>query len=110
LTEVLLSLVVGYGPAAIFSLTALSCLGLPIPGALVLLAAGAFVASGELGAAAVVASALAGATAGDQTGYWLGVIGGDDIVRRLSGRKSLAAAIGVAPRLLDAMGEAERLL
>lgn len=96
MTEGLLSLVVAYGPVAILGLTALSCLGVPIPGALVLLVTGAFVASGELGVAAVVVSGLAGAVAGDQIGYWLGAIGGDDIVRRLSQRESLAAGMRAA--------------
>lgn len=40
-----------------------------------MLAAGAFVASGDLPASGVVLAALAGAIAGDQLGYWLGRLG-----------------------------------
>lgn len=47
-----------------------------------MLAAGAFVASGDLPVSGVVLAALTGAIAGDQLGYWLGRLGH----RRLGGR------------------------
>ena len=46
MTEAMLGLVPTYGPLAVFVATVLSCFGVPVPGALVLLGAGSFVASG----------------------------------------------------------------
>jgi hypothetical protein len=71
MTETMLGLVPIYGPLAVFAATILSCFGVPVPGALVLLAAGSFVASGELALVAVLFGGLAGAIIGDQAGYLL---------------------------------------
>ena len=59
MTEAMLGLVPTYGPLAVFVATVLSCFGVPVPGALVLLAAGSFVASGEMALAAVLFGGLA---------------------------------------------------
>lgn len=96
MTETMLGLVPTYGPLAVLAATILSCFGVPVPGALVLLAAGSFVASGELGLTAVLFGGLAGAMIGDQAGYWLGAFGGESIVRRMSRRHKLATALGAA--------------
>lgn len=76
MSEYLLSLVADYGVAALALTTFLSCLALPVPASLAMLAGGGFVAAGDLSAPATVAAALAGAVLGDQTGYaagkWLG--------------------------------------
>ena len=69
MTETLLGLVPTYGPLAIFAATLLGCFGFPVPGSLVLLAAGSFVASGEMALPAVLFGGLAGAIIGDQAGY-----------------------------------------
>lgn len=52
--------------------TFLSCLAVPVPTSLMMLAAGAFAASGDLALAAVLATAFGGAALGDQAGFWLG--------------------------------------
>ena len=96
MTEAMLGLVPTYGPLAVFVATVLSCFGVPVPGALVLLAAGSFVASGEMALAAVLFGGLAGAIIGDQAGYWLGAYGGENIVLRLSRRHQFATALGAA--------------
>jgi membrane protein DedA with SNARE-associated domain len=96
MTEAMLGLVPTYGPLAVFAATILSCFGVPIPGALVLLAAGSFVASGEMALTAVLVGGLAGAIIGDQAGYWLGAHGGESIVLRISRRHQLATALGAA--------------
>jgi membrane protein DedA with SNARE-associated domain len=96
MTEAMLGLVPAYGPLAVFVATMLSCFGVPIPGALVLLAAGSFVASGELALVMVLFGGLAGAIIGDQAGYWLGVYGGENAVLRLSRRHQFATALGAA--------------
>jgi membrane-associated protein len=96
MTETLLELVPTYGPLAVFAATLLGCFGFPIPGSLVLLAAGSFAASGDMALATVLVGGLAGAIIGDQAGYWLGAYGGEAIVQRLSRRPRSAAALGAA--------------
>lgn len=61
-----------YGPALLGLTTFLSCLALPVPSSLMMIAAGAFVASGDLSLPMVTAAAYAGAVAGDQLGFLLG--------------------------------------
>lgn len=71
-----------WGLPLLFATTFASCLALPVPSSLLMLAAGAFVASGDLPVSGVVLAALTGAIAGDQLGYWLGRLGN----ARLGGR------------------------
>ncbi|RWR52481.1 DedA family protein [Sinirhodobacter ferrireducens] len=61
-----------YGPVLLGLTTFLSCLALPVPSSLMMIAAGAFVASGDLSLPMVAAAAYAGAVAGDQLGFLLG--------------------------------------
>lgn len=110
MTETLLGLVPTFGPLAVFAATLLGCFGFPVPGSLVLLAAGSFVASGEMALAAVLFGGLAGAIIGDQAGYWLGAYGGDAIVQRLSRRHQFAAGLGAARAFTPSLGQTRRLL
>ncbi len=75
MTDWLLALVADWGALALAVVTFLSCLALPVPSSMMMLAAGAFAASGDLELASVAASALAGAVLGDQAGYGLGRLG-----------------------------------
>ncbi|MGA1233177.1 MAG: DedA family protein [Lutimaribacter sp.] len=58
-----------WGLPLLFATTFASCLALPVPASLMMLAAGAFVASGDLPASGVCLAALFGAIAGAQLGY-----------------------------------------
>jgi membrane protein DedA with SNARE-associated domain len=71
-TDTLLGLVAGYGVPLVFAFTFLSCIAVPVPTSLILLAAGAFAASGDLLLWQVGLAAYAGAVAGDQTGFGIG--------------------------------------
>lgn len=75
MTDWLLGLVPEYGMWLLGLGTFLSCLALPIPASVLMLAAGGFVASGDLAPGAAVGGALMGAVAGDQTGYLAGRAG-----------------------------------
>lgn len=86
MTDWLLSLVPQYGVWLLAGATYLSCLALPIPASLLMLAAGGFAASGDIALSAAVLSALAGAVAGDQTGYLAGRFGGAGLVARMGAR------------------------
>jgi len=71
MTETILDLMTNYGVAILFVVTFLSCLCVPIPSSLMMLAGGSFAATGDLNTTATVAAAYTGAVAGDNTGYFL---------------------------------------
>lgn len=70
-----LAAVAAWGVPALALGTFLSCLAIPLPSSMMMLAAGAFAASGDLGLATAAAAALTGAVLGDQVGYGLGRLG-----------------------------------
>ena len=70
-----LASVAAFGVPALALATFLSCLAIPLPSSMMMLAAGAFAASGDLGLATAALAALAGAVLGDQVGYALGRLG-----------------------------------
>ncbi len=76
MTEFLLALVPDYGLWLIGAITFLSCLAVPVPSSILMVAGGAFSASGDLAFIPTAAAALAGALAGDQAGYAIGKRGG----------------------------------
>lgn len=83
MTDALFALVPDHGMTVLFLATFLSCLAVPIPSSLLMLAAGAFIASGDLPAGPLAGAALAGAVLGDQIGYGLGRLGGARLWARL---------------------------
>ncbi|MFD2175358.1 DedA family protein [Rhodobacter lacus] len=72
LLDALLEALPLYGPWLVGLTTFFSCLALPVPSSLMMIAAGAFVASGDLSLLAVGSAAFGGALAGDQVGFFLG--------------------------------------
>lgn len=70
MSESVLALVVDYGVPIVFCVTFLSCLAVPVPSSVLMLAAGGFAATGDLSLVAVAFAALCGAILGDNTGYW----------------------------------------
>lgn len=71
MTSPLVSLIADYGVFLVFAVTFLSCLAIPVPSSLVMLAAGGFAASGDLALGWVACAAFAGAVMGDNGGYWI---------------------------------------
>lgn len=71
MSDIILALVVDYGVPIVSCITFLSCLAVPVPSSLLMLAAGGFAATGDLSLIAVVAAAFCGAVLGDNTGYWI---------------------------------------
>ena len=71
MSDIVLALVVDYGVPIVFCVTFLSCLALPLPSSLLMLAAGGFAATGDLSLVAVVLAAFGGAILGDNSGYWI---------------------------------------
>jgi membrane-associated protein len=100
-TDWLLALVPTYGLWLLLAGTFLSCLALPIPASMLMIAAGGFVAAGDLSLAGSIGAALTGAVMGDQTGYWGGRWGGAGIIDRLGTR---AAPVARATTMLATRG------
>ena len=96
MTTWVLSLVPQYGLWLIFATTFLSCLALPFPASIVMLAAGGFAAAGDLELWQAFLAAAAGGMAGDQVGYWAGRRFGAPFLARLGadpGRERLLARV-----------------
>ena len=104
MTDTFFDLVSTYGASVIFASTFLSCLFLPIPSSLIMLAGGAFVASGDLSLLQVAGAAYVGAVLGDQTGYRLGRAGGTIAIARLSQTPGRSRLISQAQGVLDRNG------
>jgi membrane-associated protein len=104
LSDWLLALVPTYGVWLMGIATYFSCLALPVPVSLLMLTAGGFVASGDLVGWQIVASALAGAVLGDQTGFYIGRKGGEPMLDRVSRDPSRAKLITRAKAEMDKRG------
>ncbi|WP_158498587.1 DedA family protein [Martelella endophytica] len=86
MSEQFLALVPIYGVPVIALCVMLSCLGVPLPSALIMLVGGSLVASGDLPYAPTVGACLTAACTSDQIGYWTGRIGGSRLVSRYAAR------------------------
>ena len=98
-TDALLALLPVHGPWLMAAVTFLACLLVPVPASLLLLAAGAFSAAGDLDWKWIAAGTLAGAAAGDLTCWRLGGVVG----ARLDGPRT-AASMARARTLLYRRG------
>jgi membrane-associated protein len=105
-TEGLLALVATWGVVVIVGTTFLSCLALPVPASLMMLAGGAFAATGDLGLAEVAAGALLGAVAGDHVGYFAARRASGRLQRWTERRHGRRAALARAEAFLEHRGGA----
>ena len=104
MTETLFAMVPSYGPYLVLASVLLSCLAIPLPSSLLVLAAGGFAASGDLDLWSVALAAFLGFVAGDQLAYQLGRRGGDAMKARLSGKPKMAKLVGKAETFVDKRG------
>jgi membrane protein DedA with SNARE-associated domain len=104
MTDWLLALVPTYGLWLIAMTTLASCLALPIPASIIMLAAGGFAAAGDLVLWQVIGAALAGAVAGDQLGYLAGRHGGAPLLDRVARAPARAKVIAKARTTMEARG------
>ena len=104
MTDTALALLAALGLPALGLATFLSCLAMPVPTSLMMLAAGAFAASGVMAPAGVLGAALLGAVAGDATGYALGRAAGPALTARLSHDPARAALLDKARAAIDRYG------
>lgn len=82
-----------WGAGLVGLATFLACLALPVPASLLMLAAGALVAAGDLGLLAVLGSAFGGAVTADQLGYRIGRRIGRRAGRLIAGAPSRRARL-----------------
>jgi membrane-associated protein len=104
MTAWVLALVPQYGLWLIFATTFLSCLALPFPASIVMLAAGGFAAAGDLQLWQVFLAAAAGGVAGDQVGYWAGRGVGAPLLARLGRDPGRERLLAKAQALMDRRG------
>ncbi|GAC1359788.1 MAG: hypothetical protein NVS4B8_27170 [Herpetosiphon sp.] len=84
LTDQLLAGLVSYGLPMIFGAVLIASAGIPLPVTVLLVAAGSFVAQGDLNLRWVIGLAISAAVLGDQIGYFLGRWGGGALLARTS--------------------------
>lgn len=91
-----------YGMPVLFGASLINSIGIPIPDAILLIAAGSYIQLGSLNQWWVIGVAVVGAILGDQVGYGLGYWGGRPLVLRFSrwlgGEKRISAAEELARR------------
>ncbi len=100
LSDQLLTAFATYGLPALFGFVLLGSIGLPIPGSVLVVAAGALVEQGEMDLRWVIALVSIAAILGDHIGYGIGRFGGRRLVeataRRLRGERHLVRAEALA--------------
>lgn len=104
MTDALLALVPVWGLWLVAGTTLASCLALPIPASLLMLAAGGFAAAGDLVLWQVAAAALGGAVVGDQLGYLAGRRGGARVLAALARDGTRRVALDKAAAMMAARG------
>lgn len=104
MTETLLAWLTVGGVPVLMVTTFLSCLAMPVPSSLMMLAAGGLSASGDLSLGAVAAGAFAGAVLGDQVGYQIGRSGMSWASDRIRPGSHAALALARAEALLARRG------
>jgi membrane-associated protein len=101
LSDYLLSALGVYGLPVLFAGLLIGAVGVPLPGSLMLLAAGSFVEQGDMNLWTVMGLSAAGAILGDNLGYALGRFGGRRLNRRLSHLMGGAKRVKAAERWIN---------
>jgi membrane protein DedA with SNARE-associated domain len=104
MTDTIFALITTYGYVGVLVCAYLSCLLVPVPTSLMMLAGGALAASGDLSAPLLIAAAFTGAVFGDQTGYFIGRKFGRRVLIRLSRAPSRQKIVTRAEKTVDDRG------
>ena len=104
MSDLLNALLPLYGAALVGAVTFLSCLILPLPAAIVMMAAGALAVRGTFPLSLAMAAAMGGAAAGDMAGYTLGRQLKSVLLRLRAGKGPRAALVSRAMALVRARG------
>jgi len=82
----IVALISTYGYLVVALLVAIEGIGVPVPGELALVIAGAFAGEGDLSLTGVILAAWIGAIVGGSGGYWVGRTGGLSLLERYGHR------------------------
>ncbi|MGR3322852.1 MAG: DedA family protein [Pseudooceanicola sp.] len=104
MSDSIFAAIADWGVPLLMLVTFMSCLALPVPASLAMLAAGAFSASGEMTLGGAALGAFAGAVAGDQAGYRIGRAGRGTLARLVRRRPRRRKLLERARRLVDRHG------
>ena len=104
MTDIALTLIADYGVVILFCVTFLSCLALPVPSSLLMLASGSFAATGDLVLIEVAIAAFCGAVLGDNTGYLMARLSGDRLGGWLDKRPKRAKLFAKGQGFMDKWG------
>ncbi|UYV35881.1 VTT domain-containing protein [Rhodobacteraceae bacterium D3-12] len=104
MTDQLFELFATYGIPLLTLTTFASCLALPVPSSLLMMASGAFAASGDINLAGAMLAALTGAILGDQLGFHLGTVGQERLAQLIETYPRRAAILARARNLLRKRG------
>ena len=104
MTENLLALVPLYGHWLIFSSLLLSCMAIPVPSSILVMAAGGFAAAGDLIYWQLVLTAWAGFVTGDQIAYNVARLGGRPLVEHVRRQSGSDRVVESADGLLTRFG------
>lgn len=104
MNDLILGLAADYGVPLLFVVTFLSCLALPVPSSLLMLASGGFAAAGDLSLIAAATAAFCGAVLGDNLGYWSARRLGLRMEHWLQARPKRAALRAKAAAFMDKWG------
>lgn len=96
MTEQILALAVLYGLPFLGLSAGLTCLGIPFPSSLLMLAAGSMAASGDFSLPGVFGAALSGAIVGDQIGYFVGRHVGSAVLEKLASKRKTRGLVDKA--------------
>lgn len=96
MTESVIALLPVYGLWLIAAATFTSCLAAPVPSTFLMLAGGAFAASGDMNLTAICVVAYIGALLGDQLGFFIGRRGGAGFVAKLRARRKIGRSVARA--------------
>lgn len=110
MTDYVLALIPQYGLLVVFVVTTIACLGIPLPSAMLALAAGGFAATGDLTLWHVIAVTLLSFIAGDQIAYQIARKGGPGLINKLKNYQKMEKLIGKAEGLLDKRGNTAIIL
>lgn len=104
MADTLLALVPTYGVWLILGALLLSCLAIPIPSSILVMAGGAFASAGDMTLWQVQLAAFCGFVAGDQAAYSIARAGGSRFIDRLRQKSQAAAVLLRAEALLARHG------
>jgi membrane-associated protein len=88
----LLELLSTYGIAVLAPILLFSSIGVPLPGSILLVAAGAFASGGQLSFPLLLISSIVATLIGNAIGYWIGLQGGEAATARWARRFRISNA------------------